>query len=366
MAGALQLPAHVKESFEATKASYKRLGTSGLRVSVPILGAMSIGSSKWDSWVLDEDAALPLLKAAYDKGINTWDTANIYSNGRSEEVIGKAIKKYEIPRHKIIILTKCYSGIVEGDGSGHSFLFQEQVDASKDYINQSGLSRAAIFNQVEGSLKRLDTDYIDLLQIHRFDYNTPIEETMKALHDLVQSGKVRYIGASSMWATQFARMQFVAETNGWTKFVSMQGQYNLLYREEEREMNRFCNDTGVGLIPWSPLARGHLARVPTDFGKTTRSAGEEKLKALALFRSGHEDGDKIIIQRVQEIAQKRGWTMSSVALAWIKKRVASPIIGFSTVARMDEALDSRGKELTEEEEKYLEEPYGAREINGHS
>ncbi|KAK6344333.1 hypothetical protein TWF696_007972 [Orbilia brochopaga] len=366
MSSPLEMAPHVKESYEATKATYKRLGNSGLRVSVPILGAMSIGSSKWDTWVLDEDAALPLLKAAYDKGINTWDTANIYSNGYSEIVIGKALKKYEIPRHKVIILTKAYSTIVEGDGAGHSFLYQDKVDASKDYVNQGGLSRAALFNQVEGSLKRLGTDYIDLFQIHRFDYNTPIEETMKALHDLVQSGKVRYIGASSMWATQFARMQFVAEQNGWTKFVSMQGQYNLLYREEEREMNRFCNETGVGLIPWSPLARGHLARAPADFGKTTRSAGEEMLqKKLALFRTGHEDGDKEIIRRVQEIAEKKGWKMSHVALAWTKKRVSSPIIGFSNVARMDEALDSKEKELTEEEEKYLEEPYGAREINGH-
>ncbi|KAJ6259637.1 hypothetical protein Dda_5275 [Drechslerella dactyloides] len=362
----MEMPPHVKQSFEATKATYKRLGDSGLRVSVPILGAMSLGSSNWDKWVLDEEAALPILKAAYDKGINTWDTANIYSNGFSEKVIAKAIKKYEIPRHKVTILTKCYSNVIEGDGAGHSLFFQEQIEASKDYVNQAGLSRSAIFNQVEASLKRLETDYIDLLQIHRFDYKTPIEETMKALHDLVQSGKVRYIGASSMWATQFARMQFVAEKNGWTKFVSMQNQYNLLYREEEREMNRFCNETGVGLIPWSPLSRGHLARAPGDFGKTTRSAGEDKMKHFSLFKTGHADADKEIVRRVQEIAEKRGWKMSHVALAWVNKRIASPIIGFSTVERMDEALDVKGKELTEEEEKYLEEPYLAREIIGHS
>jgi aryl-alcohol dehydrogenase-like predicted oxidoreductase len=179
---------------------------------------------------------------------NTCITANVYSNGVSEEIIGKAIKKYELPRHKLVILTKCY-GYTGEDPGLRTIQYGTELPQLRDYTNQGGLSRQAIFNQVNASLKRLDTDYIDLLQIHRFDHNTPIEETMEALHDLVKSGKVHYIGASSMWAVQFARMQFAAEKNGWTKFISMQNHYNLLYREEEREMNRFCNDTGVGLIP---------------------------------------------------------------------------------------------------------------------
>lgn len=246
------------------------------------------------------------------------------------------------------------------------------------WLRRAGLSRQAIFNAVEASLRRLDTDYIDLLQIHRFDVYTPIEETMSALHDLVKSGKVRYIGASSMWATQFASMQFVAEKNGWTKFVSMQNHYSLCYREEEREMNRFCNDTGVGLIPvcfvsllrskcadfqqWAPLFRGHLARPLSSFGSTARS---QPLAEKGMDQ-GLTEADQKIIGRVEELAKKKGWKMSQVALAWANKRVASPIIGFSSVERIDEALETRGKKLTDEEEKYLEEPYVPKTIEGHS
>lgn len=230
---------------------------------------------------------------------------------------------------------------------------------SKDYQNSFGLSRTAIFNQVDASLHRLDTSYIDLLQIHRFDVHTPIEETMKALHDLVQSGKVRYIGASSMWATQFARMQFVAMKNSWTPFISMQNQYNLLYREEEREMIRFCNDTGVGIIPWAPLCRGHLARKPDQFGSTDRSSTEAK------GSHGQSDLDQKIIGRVVEVAEKYDWPIAHVSLAWINKRVSSPIIGFSSVERLDQAISARGKVLTEEEEKYLEELYEPKAISGH-
>jgi len=352
----------VEGLLKESKAEYRRLGNSGLKVSVPILGAMSIGSSKWQPWVIEEEESLPLLKAAYDRGLTTWDTANVYSNGVSEEIIGKAIKKYELPRHKLVILTKCY-GYTGEDPGLRTIQYGTELPQLRDYTNQGGLSRQAIFNQVNASLKRLDTDYIDLLQIHRFDHNTPIEETMEALHDLVKSGKVHYIGASSMWAVQFARMQFAAEKNGWTKFISMQNHYNLLYREEEREMNRFCNDTGVGLIPWAPLCRGHLARPSSAFGSTTRSEGEEKANAL---QTGRQNNDKQIIERVEELAKKHDWKMSHVALAWINKRVSSPIIGFSSVARMDEALDARGKKLTDEEEKYLEELYVPVNIVGHS
>ncbi|RDW71852.1 hypothetical protein BP5796_07886 [Coleophoma crateriformis] len=350
-----EMPASLKASVEASKAEYVQLGKSGLRVSVPIFGAMSIGHPAWAPWVLDEEKSLPLLKAAYDRGLNTWDTANVYSNGESEKIIGKAIKKYDIPRHKVVILTKCFSAVGEEPGL-RSIFYPKELNISKDYVNQKGLSRQAIFAQVEASLARLDTPYIDLLQIHRFDKTVPIEETMEALHDLVRSGKVRYIGASSMWAVEFAQMQFVAEKHGWTKFISMQNHYNLLYREEEREMNRFCDMTGVGLIPWAPLCRGHLARPLEKFGTTTRSKPEQELSEI----------DNKTIGRVQELAEKKGWKMSQVALAWINKRISSPIIGFSSVDRIDEAIDVRGKTLTEDEEKYLEELYEPKTIKGHS
>jgi len=351
----------VIRSINETKAEYKRLGKSGLRVSVPILGAMSFGSKEWQPWVIEEDEALPLLKAAYDKGLNTWDTANVYSNGVSEEIIGKAVKKYNLPRNKLVILSKCY-GYVGETPDVRGIMYGQKIAESKDYVNRGGLSRNAIFEAVEASLKRLDMDYLDLLQIHRYDPYTPQEETMEALHDLVKMGKVRYIGASSMYAWQFAMYQFCAEKHGWTKFVSMQNHYNLLYREEEREMNAFCDATGVGMIPWAPLCRGHLARPPTDFGNTVRSEGEKKSGAQM---SGQTESDQKIVKRVQELAEKHGWKMSHVALAWINKRVASPIIGFSSIARMDEALEARGKTLTDEEEKYLEEPYMTRAIQGH-
>ncbi|VUC20370.1 unnamed protein product [Clonostachys rosea] len=352
------LPTHLKQSLEDTKVEYRRLGSSGLRVSVPIFGCMSLGDKRVLPWNIEEEDALPLLKAAYDRGLNTWDTANVYCNGASEVIVGKALKKYNIPRHKVVILTKGFFAVGEDPGTRH-FEQREAVEASKDYQNNFGLSRAALFNQVEASLRRLDTPYIDLFQIHRFDRSTPIEETMKALHDLVQSGKVRYIGASSMWATQFARMQFAAERNGWTKFVSMQNQYSLLYREEEREMNRFCDETGVGLIPWAPLCRGHLARRPADFRSTARSAGEKE------GRVGQTEEDQRIIARVLEISEKRGWPMAQVALAWVTKRVSSPIIGFSSLERLEQAIGATGKVLTPEEEAYLEELYRPKAIDGH-
>ncbi|KAI4135448.1 MAG: hypothetical protein LQ347_000667 [Umbilicaria vellea] len=362
------MPASLRESLDHSKAEYKQLGKSGLRVSVPILGAMSIGHRDWMPWVLEEEEALPILKAAYDRGLNTWDTANVYSNGVSEDIIGKAIKKYDLPRHKLVILSKCY-GIVGEQPSVRHMGLQKEMERSRDYVNQygiplhfPGLSRQAIFTAVDASLKRLGTDYLDLLQIHRFDNSVPVEETMEALHDLVKSGKVRYIGASSMWTYQFATMQFTAEKHGWTKFISMQNHYNLLYREEEREMNKYCEATGVGLIPWAPLCRGHLARPPTEFGNTSRSAGE---KESSTSTHGQGEVDKNIIGRVQELAEKHGWKMSHVALAWINKRIASPIIGFGSVERMDEALDVKGKTLTEEEEEYLEELYEPKAIQGH-
>lgn len=221
------------------------------------------------------------------------------------------------------------------------------------------MTRSGIFHAVDQSLARLGTTYIDLLQIQRFDPLTPPEETMKALHDLVQSGKVRYIGASSMWATQFAQLQFLAESKGWTKFISMQNYYNLCYREEEREMNRFCNDTGVGLIPWSPLFAGRLAR-PVDDKSSVRS------KRPSYHHSGLIDADEVIINRVEEIANKKGWKMSHVALIWLKSKGVTPIVGCTSVERIADMGELKGKELTAEEIKYLEEPYQARPVAGHS
>lgn len=228
---------------------------------------------------------------------------------------------------------------------------------TKDYVNHGGLSRQAIFQAVDASLKRLDTDYIDLLQVHRFDNDVPIEETMEALHDLIKWGRVRYIGASSMWTYQFVMMQACAEAHGWTRFVSMQNHYNLLYREEEREMNKYCNLTGVGLIPWAPLCRGILARPPSST-KTERSATDKA-------QTGYSKVDEQIVKRVQDIAEKKGWKMSHVALVWIRKRVTSPTIGLGTVERMDEILEVKGKQLSIEEEEYLEELYETRKVEGH-
>jgi aryl-alcohol dehydrogenase-like predicted oxidoreductase len=338
---------------------YRRLGKSGLRVSVPILGAMSFGSDQWGSWVINEDKALPLLKAAWDRGITTWDTANVYSNGESERIIAKAIKKYNIPRHRVVILTKCFG--LTHDEPGVRTMLHPELKNTRDYVNQSGLSRAAIFNAVDASLARLETSYIDLLQIHRADLdNASAEETMKALHDLVQSGKVRYIGASSMWTWQFSHYNHVAEMNGWTQFVSMQNQYNLLYREEEREMNKYCNFAGIGLIPWGPLSAGQLAR-PVNAADTTRA---ETSKAMG-FMSEIVPFEKEILERVEKVAKDKGWKMSQVALAWISGKVTSPIVGFSSPERMEEAIIP-GYKLSEEEIKYLEEPYEPRKIKGHT
>ncbi|KAI0406653.1 Aldo/keto reductase [Xylaria palmicola] len=345
------LPPSLKESLATTKVEYRRLGQSSLRVSVPILGCMSIGDSKAQDWAVNEEEALSLLKHAYDSGLNTWDTAN-------------ALRKFAIPRHKVVILTKCFWAVGEAPDV-HHWDAPDQIAGARDYVNQCGLSRAAIFHAVEASLARLGTAYVDLLQVHRFDRDTPVEETMRALHDLVRMGKVRYLGASSMWAVQFAQMQFVAEKNGWTKFISMQNHYNLLYREEEREMNRFCADTGVGLIPWAPLAQGRLARDPNEAGRTPRSAA-----VLAVAGAGGDafalrGADLAIAERVRAVAAARGWPMSHVALAWLCRRVASPVVGVATAARLDEAMAVRGKVLTEAEEKRLEEPYLPKEVSGH-
>ncbi|KAE8448473.1 hypothetical protein EG329_009354 [Mollisiaceae sp. DMI_Dod_QoI] len=356
---AFPVPASLQRSVDATKVEYVQLGSSGLRVSVPILGTMGIGSKAWMNWVMEEEEGLELLKAAWDRGLTTWDTANVYSSGVNEEIVGKAIKKFEIPRNRLIILAKVMGTVPEEAGI-FNWPYEAQLQKSRDYVNQGGLSRRAIFKAVEASLKRLGTDYIDLLQIHRYDPTVTPEETMKALHDLVQAGKVHYIGASSMWTYQFARMQFIAEKNGWTKFVSMQNRYNLCYREEEREMNKFCNETGVGVIPWGPLFSGLLAK---PWGvETARS------KMSAAMSGGTTDADETIIKRVQEVAEKKGCKMSQVAMAWLRGKGCIPIVGLNSpsIERLDEACALRGVHLSEEEMKYLEAPYVPKPIAGHS
>ncbi|KAF9264978.1 Aldo/keto reductase [Marasmius fiardii PR-910] len=342
----------------SNQVQYRRLGSSGLQVSVPIIGAMGFGFTEWKPWVLEEKEAIEVLKAAWDIGINTIDTANNYSNGGSELIVGKFIEQHNIPRNQIIIATKCY-GLVSSDPSVFTPDAPPAFRNQREYINQHGLSRAAIFNQVEASLKRLKTSYIDLLQIHRYDADTPAEETMKALHDLVQSGKVRYLGASSMRTWQFAHLNEVAGKNGWTKFVSMQDEYSLLYREEEREMHAYCKFNGIGIIPWGPLCGGTLARP-----EHVETARKESFKGS---RWAHQvsQADGEIIRRVQELAERRGVSMAQIALAWIDSKITSPIVGVSSIKRLEESILRPDFALTTSEMKYLEEPYTPREIRGH-
>lgn len=317
---------------------------------------MSFGTSKWAPWVLDEEPSIEIMKAAWDLGINTIDTANIYSNGESERLVAKFIKKYNIPRSQIIIATKC-NGLVAHDLSVQPF-FVPGLANLPEYVNQSGLSRAAIFNAVDASLTRLETPYIDLLQIHRFDPSVTPEETMKALHDLVQSGKVRYIGASSMRCWQFAMLNDVAARNGWTTFISMQDEYSLLYREEEREMLAYCKHNGIGVIPWAPLSAGLLAR----------PAGIETARLNSIkgtpFEKKVSSADTAIIKRVEELAKKKNSKMSQIALAWVASKVSSPIVGINSVQRLQESI-IEGIELTPEEIQYLEEPYEPKAVRGH-
>ncbi|KAJ7590462.1 NADP-dependent oxidoreductase domain-containing protein [Mycena floridula] len=345
-------------STQTVNAQYVRLGQTGLKVSVPILGAMSFGSSKWGAWVLDEEESIAIIKAAWDRGVSTIDTANIYGNGESERVVGKFLKKYQIPRSQIIIATKCYELV--GENPGDLTYRTPELKQTRRFVNQYGLSRAAIFNAVEESLQRLDTPYIDLLQIHRYDIDTPGEETMKALHDLVQSGKVRYIGASSMRTWQFAHLNEIAEKHNWTKFVSMQSEYSLLYREDEREMLPYCRFNGIGIIPWGPLCAGALGR-PLNAEASTRA----QATIGTPWEPKYTEADKTIIARVEEIAKKRDQSMAQVALAWVGSKVSSPIVGISSVNRLEEAINPSFT-LTEEEIKYLEEPYVPKQVRNHA
>lgn len=325
---------------------YTNLGRSGLKVSRIILGCMAFGSPTWEGspWTLSSDASLPIIKRAYDLGINTWDTANTYSNGESERILGRAMREFNIPRSKVVILSKLYYPVMDDDSRP-----QPPNANSQELVNQMGLSRKHIFDAVEGSLERLGTGYIDVLQIHRLDRNTPAEEIMRALHDLVTMGKVRYIGASSMYTWEFAKLQFVAKLNGWTTFTCMQPFYNLLYREEEREMLPFCEDQGIGVIPWSPLARGLLTR---PLGIRTKRSEEDK-KSEKWFNNASLE----IVQRVEELATQRVCSMASIASAWVLRKGYAPIVGLTSVQRVDEAIEAFKVELSDEDCTYLEELY---------
>jgi 1-deoxyxylulose-5-phosphate synthase len=319
---------------------YSRLGTSGLKVSRIALGCMSFGdmSRGASEWALNDEAAEPVFRQAVDLGITFWDTANVYGLGTSEEIVGRALRKYT-RRDDIVLATKVFFKMHDGPGG-------------------SGLSRKAIMEQIDASLSRLGTDYVDLYQIHRFDAHTPVEETMQALHDVVKAGKTRYVGASSMWAWQFAKMQHAAERNGWTRFVSMQNQYSLMQREEEREMFGLLADQGVGSIPWSPLAKGRLAR---PWGARTQRSETDPLG-----RRYTAEADQPIADAVQRVAESRGIPMAHVALAWMFNNpvVVAPIVGPTKAHHLPDAVAALDVQLSDDEIRAIEEPYTPRRPTG--
>ena len=321
---------------------YVKLGTTGVDVSAICLGCMSYGEPGRGGhpWSLDEEASRPFYRAAVEAGINFFDTANVYSAGTSEEFAGRALREYA-NRAEIVIATKVHGVMRPGP-------------------NGSGLSRKAIMTEVDHSLRRLGTEYIDLYQIHRFDHRTPLEETLEALHDVVRAGKVRYLGASSMHAWQFAKALFAADAHGWTRFATMQDHYNLLYREEEREMLPLCADQGVGVIPWSPLARGRLAREWDE--ETNRSQQDEFGRMLYDTASS----DRVVVERVGEISAEHGITRAQVALAWMlsKPVITAPIVGATKPHHLEDAVAAVDVELTDEEIAHLEEPYVPHPVAG--
>ncbi|MEH2150404.1 aldo/keto reductase [Nostoc sp.] len=324
--------------------TYVNLGKSGLKVSRLSLGTMTYGSRKWREWVLEEEESRPFIKLALELGINFFDTADVYSLGVSEEILGRALKDFA-KRDQVVIATKVFNKI--GDGP-----------------NDRGLSRKHIFDGIDASLRRLQTDYVDLYQIHRWDYETPIEETLEALHDVVKSGKVRYLGISSVYAWQFAKALYTADKHGWTRFISIQNHYNLVYREEEREVIPLSLDQGIGIIPWSPLARGFLAgnRSKQDYGESVRAKTDEFAHNLY-----YQDSDFQIVDRVVELAQKRGVKPTQIALAWLLHQpgVTAPIVGASKIEHLKEAVEALDLKLSDEERKFLEEPYRPHPILGH-
>lgn len=325
---------------------YTRLGNTGMKVSRICLGCMGFGdASRWiHKWVLDEDNSRPIIRRALELGINFFDTANVYSLGASEEILGRALKDFA-RRDEVVIATKVHGQMHAGP-------------------NGSGLSRKAILSEIDHSLKRLGTDYVDLYIIHRWDYETPIEETLEALNDVVRAGKARYLGASAMWAWQFQKALHVSEQHGWARFVSMQNHLNLLYREEEREMLPLCRAEKIGSTPYSPLAGGRLTRDWNSTQSTLRAETDEiaKKKYDASIES-----DRPVVERVAELAQKNGVSRTQIALAWLlqKEPVTAPIIGATKISHLEEAIEALSVQLTDEEVTYLEEPYVPHRIVGH-
>jgi 1-deoxyxylulose-5-phosphate synthase len=324
---------------------YTKLGTTGLDVSRICLGTMGFGDAeRWvHKWVLDEENSRPVIQKALDLGINFFDTANVYSIGRSEEILGRALKDFA-NRDEVVIATKVHGRMHEGP-------------------NGAGLSRKAILNEIDKSLQRLRTDYVDLYIIHRWDYDTPIEETMEAMHDVVRAGKARYIGASAMFAWQFQKALHVAERHGWTRFVSMQDHLNLIYREEEREMLPLCREEGIGVTPYSPLASGRLTR---DWSSESTARSETDQIARSKYDATAET-DRQVVERVAEIAGKHGVQRLHVALAWLlqKDPVTAPIIGATKESHLEDAVGALSVRLTADESAYLEEPYVPHPVVGH-
>jgi 1-deoxyxylulose-5-phosphate synthase len=322
-----------------------RLGKTGLKVSRLCLGCMTYGSPEWRSWVLDQEASKPFFKSAVEKGITFFDTANVYSIGVSEEVTGLWLREFA-RREEIVVATKVNGPMGKG-------------------ANEKGLSRKSIMAQIDASLTRLGMDYVDLYQIHRFDYETPIEETLEALNDVVKAGKARYIGASSMYAWQFARMLAASDAHGWVRFVSMQPQLNLVYREEEREMLPLCRAEGIGVIPWSPLARGFLAggRTAPKEGNTERARTDEFSPRLYFT-----EADQKVVETVSEIARDRGLSNMQIALAWVlrNKAVTAPIVGASKLGHIDDAVSALDVVLSDDEVKRLEAPYAPKPVLDHA
>lgn len=325
---------------------YTKLGNTGLDVSRVCLGTMGFGvpSERWpQKWVIDEEKSRPIIKKALELGINFFDTANVYSDGMSEEFVGRALRDFA-NRDEIVLATKVHFPMHDGP-------------------NSIGLSRKTIMSEIDKSLKRLDTDYVDLYITHRWDYNTPIEETMEALHDVVKAGKARYIGASAMYAWQFLKANHIAEKNGWTKFVSMQNHLNLMYREEEREMLPLCKVEKIAVTPYSPLASGRLTR---DWSETTLRSETDKVQKTKYDATA--DADRLIVERVVELAEKHDVPRSHIALAWLlqKEPVTAPIVGATKISHLEDAVASLSVSLTPEDVAYLEEPYVPHAIVGHS
>ncbi|TNY22485.1 Aldo keto reductase [Rhodotorula diobovata] len=344
---------------------YPRFGKSALRVSKVILGCMSYGNKGWANWVLEGEEALEHFKVAYELGINTWDTANVYSNGDSERLVGQAITKFSIPREHLVIMTKLCM-VVADDPHTHPSKIRDPDQSG--YVNRHGLSRKHIFDSVDQSLARLGLEYIDVLQVHRLPRDSSIEELMVALHDVVKSGKVRYIGMSSCYAYEFHAMQAFARENKLTQFVSMQPHYSAIYREEEREMFPTCDLFGAAIIPWSPLARGFLTRPHREQDSTERAKSDPNYaRFVGLGNEAEEEALHLINEAVEKIAKDRGVSMAQVALAWQFSNpvVTAPIVGSTRIEALREAAAATHLKLTDEEVKAISEPYRPRGILGH-